>query len=56
METSDVMVCLNWDQHDNCERMQPMLPLEQFHEFRCASGWCAPSEPEYSITGGIDGH
>lgn len=28
---------------------QPMLPLDEFHEIRCVSGWCAPSEPMYSI-------
>lgn len=28
---------------------QLVLPLDEFHEIRCASGWCAPSEPMYSI-------
>jgi hypothetical protein len=27
---------------------QLMLPLPEFSEIRCASGWCAPSEPEYA--------
>ena len=28
---------------------QLMLPLPEFSEIRCASGWCAPSEPEYAL-------
>lgn len=32
---------------------QLTLPLEEFTEIRCASGWCAPSEPEYAIHGGV---
>lgn len=29
---------------------QLVLPLDIFHEIRCANGWCAPSKPEYALT------
>ena len=29
---------------------QLLLPLAEFEpQIRCASGWCAPSEPEYAL-------